>query len=465
MYTYTSQSTLFQTLTNNTSTANATFAQTFINQYTLELIHKFPALFSEQTFSLQTFPNQRYYILPLQVRKVNTIVINVGNVEGTTTTGAGFNWPVKECPTTEYWNTINMVNNITSDIPLRYFVETINGVQQLGIYPMPAAGYNPITIRAQSEVTSISQADITNTTIVAIPFAQTLTAIPALGATTATLTGTWALPTGTYQMLFSDGENILASMTNGSTAVALQAQIVGTPNYPLALTAAPIAGATTATLTTNFTLTSGQYQMTFSDGEVILATLTNGVTTVTFATAITGTPNSVVSINNSTGGNVVNITTAITMRTSAGGDIVTGSGTAFNAGQVGYVMQVAQPTGDGFWYTIGTFYDATHVALMTQYTGAAFTAGSVASIIGQAGIIPPAYQFIPVYRAVERYYKVIKKDTELAKAFGEDADKLFAAMENDYGNRDTDPTVQDDFGTPIINPNLAINLTQSTGLQ
>lgn len=385
VFTFTGQQTLFTTLTNNTSATNVTFANTFINQYTLELVHKFPALFSEQTFQLQTYPNQQFYTLPLQLRKVNTVVINVGNTGSgvpTTVTGAGFNWPVKECPTREYWNELNMTNNITSDIPLYYFVYN----EQIGIYPKPAAGYNPITIQGQAEVTSISQPDVTTTTIVAVPYTQTLTAGPAAGATSAILTGAWALPTNTYQMIFSDGETILVTLTNGSTAV-------------------------------------------------------------TWSEALAGA-----------------VTTAVSVRTSGGGDIVTGATTAFTAQQVGYSINIAQPLGDGFWYTIGTFYNATTVALTTSYGGAAIVGGTVACVIGQASIIPPSYQFIPVYRAVERYYKVVKKDAELAKTYGDDADKLFAQMEVDYGNKDTDPTINDDFGTPLINPNLAINTTQSTGL-
>lgn len=385
MYTFTGQSTLFQTLTNNQTTTNATFAQTFISQYTLELVHKFPALFSEQTFFLQTYPNQQFYTTPLQLRKPNTVVINVGNTGAgvpTTVTGAGFNWPVKECPTAEYWNVLNMTNNITSDIPLYYWY--YNG--QLGIYPKPAAGYNPITIRGQAEVTNITQPDVTGTTIVSVPYAQTLTATPAAGATSATLTGSWALPTNTYQMIFSDGENILVTLTNGSTAV------------------------------------------TWTEA------LANAVTT------------------------------AVTIRTSGGGDIVTGSGTSFTSQQVGYVIQIAQPSGDGFWYTIGTYYNATTIALTTSYGGVAITGGTVASVIGQASIIPPAYQLIPVYRSAELYYTIIKKDKEQKDKFKELGDDLFAQLKADQGNKDTDPTVQDDFGTPTINPNLEINFTQSTGL-
>lgn len=469
-FTFTGQGTLFTTMfTNNVSSANVDFGNTFINQYTLELVHKFPALFSEQTFTLQTFPNQRYYTLPRQIRKVNTVVINVGNVEGTTTTGAGFNWPVQEAPSQQFWNDINMVNNITSDIPLWYWVQIEDGETKLGIYPMPAEGYNPIKIRAQVEITNVAKADYTTGTIVSVPYAQTLTAAPLLAATSVTLTAPWALPTATYQLLFSDSEVILASMTNGSAIAALQHEIIGTPDYPLALTAAPATGATSATLTTVFTLASGTYQMTFSNGEVINAVLTNGLTTVTLATAITGSPNSVVSINNSSGGNVVNITTAITVRTAQGGDIVTGSGTSWNASMVGDMLRIpvtssnAVNGGDDFPYVVGKVYDSTHLALSTSYGGQAIAAGTSTYTMGQISIIPTSYQLYPVYRAAQRYYTVVLKDPDRRDQYKQDADELYAQLMADMGNKDTDPTVQDDFGTPMVNPNLAINTTQSTG--
>lgn len=459
-YTFTTQASLFEKITNNTSSENDDFANTFIAQYTSELIHKFPALFSEQSFLMQTFPNVRYYTLPLQIRKINTVVINVGNVEGTTTTGAGFNWPVKEAPSMEFWNNINMVNNITSDIPLWYFF--YNG--QLGIYPMPASGYNPITIRAQVEPTPTSQPDYTTGTIVAVPLAGTLTGSPLLGATSVTLSAPWALPSGTYQILLSDGEIILATFTNSSAIVALQHEIVGTPNYPIAFTSAPTG--LTGTLTANFALASGTYQITFSDGEIISATFTNGSAVVAFQTAITGTPSSVAYVNNSTGGNIVNISTAVTIRTAQGGDIITGSGTSWNASMVGYMIRIPYSSsvngGDNFPYIINQVFSATVLALSTPYAGTAMTGASSTYAIGQVSIIPTAYQLIPVYRSAELYYATVAKDKELREKYKDLADTLFAQLTADQGNKDTDPTVQDDFGTPMVNPNLAINLTQST---
>lgn len=55
----------------------------------------------------------------------------------------------------------------------------------------------------------------------------------------------------------------------------------------LALTGAPIAGATSATLTSNWVGTTGTYQMGFSDAEVKNVTLTNGAATVTWSGGLT----------------------------------------------------------------------------------------------------------------------------------------------------------------------------------
>ena len=379
MYTYTSARNLFGTFTNNSIAANLTLGDTFINQFTLELVHKFPSLFGEQTFILQTYPAQQFYTLPLQLRKITTVQINVGNTGGTTTTGAGFNWPVKECTTLQYWNQLNLTNNISSDIPQYYFY--YNG--QLGIYPKPAAGYNPITIKGQIEVTNSAQADYTTGTITSVPYVLTLTGSLAIGALSATLSGVFTLPTGTYQMIFSSGENKLVTLTNGSTAVTwLSALKVAT-------------------------------------------------------------------------------TSAVTIRTANGGDIVTGNATSWTTAMQGFVFQITQPTGDAFWYKIDTVYNTTTLSLLTYYNGTAITAGSATYIIGQTSIIPPASQLIPIYRAANIYYTIISKDESRAGAYKALADTLEATMKADFGNKSNDPTVQDDFGQNIINPNLTINTTSS----
>ena len=89
MLTYTKSLSTFTDLTNNTSTANQSFGATFINQYGLELIHKFPSIFTDKTFTgLQTFPSQQYYNISSRIRKISTLTISVGNTGGSTVTGA-----------------------------------------------------------------------------------------------------------------------------------------------------------------------------------------------------------------------------------------------------------------------------------------------------------------------------------------------------------------------------------------
>lgn len=382
MLTFTAQNTLYQTLTNNTSSANVVNGNTFIQQFTLELVHKYPFITGERTFTnLQTFPGQQFYNLSSRIRKLGTIVINVGNTGGTTTTGAGFNWPVLEAPSRQFWNNLNLTNNISSDIPQYFFFYN----NQLGIYPKPASGYNPVTLTGQVEIGPTSTADYTTGTITTIPYGLTSTAVLVVGVTSLTLTGAFTLPTGTYQLVTSGGNTVLALFTNGSTAVTWME---------------PLANAST---------------------------------------------------------------TSLIIRTALGGEIITGSGTSWTTAMTNFVFQVAEPTGDNFWYTVAQVFDSTHLALTAPYEGNAISAGSSTYIIGEASIIPQAYQFIPVYRSCALYYTVIVRDDERKKEYKDLADVLEAQMRDDYGDKNTDPTIQDDFGRALINPNLTINTTQSTG--
>jgi hypothetical protein len=108
------------------------------------------------------------------------------------------------------------------------------------------------------------------------------------------------------------------------------------------------------------------------------------------------------------------------------------------------------------------YYSVTQIALTQAYAGAAISAGSAACVIGPMSIIPAAYQLIPVYRATARYYKIIMKDAELAKQYEDDATILTAQLETDFGATNTDPTINDRWDIPIVNPNLAVNVTGST---
>jgi hypothetical protein len=138
-------------------------------------------------------------------------------------------------------------------------------------------------------------------------------------ATSGTLTANWTLPTSSYEVMFSDGETRIVYLTNGATTAtwplgltngvtasalvltgagidlsgALSAGVYyngftnvtcgGATLQSVTFTGAPAGGATSATLTANWTLPTGAYAVQFSDSEIRLVTLTNGATTATWA--------------------------------------------------------------------------------------------------------------------------------------------------------------------------------------
>jgi hypothetical protein len=130
-----------------------------------------------------------------------------------------------------------------------------------------------------------------------------------IGTTTATftvpptgtggnLTAVWAPASGTYATTFSDGETRAAVYTNGSIAVTWLSALTGAPTVTASVTFAVITrraftappSGSAGTLTAAFTPISGTYPLTFSTGQVVQATFTQGSTAVTFLTPVTGTP-------------------------------------------------------------------------------------------------------------------------------------------------------------------------------
>lgn len=112
----------------------------------------------------------------------------------------------------------------------------------------------------------------------------TLAADVPIGSTSLTLASAWPYQTTQAQLTFDDGEVVLANFTNGSTTATWLPALQGTLFY---LTGSLDAGATSATLESAWTGVSGAYLTSFSDGETKTVTFTNGDTAITFA-AISG---------------------------------------------------------------------------------------------------------------------------------------------------------------------------------
>lgn len=115
------------------------------------------------------------------------------------------------------------------------------------------------------------------------------------------------------------------------------------------------------------------------------------------------------SIDDYTTGTIVSIANA--------GTTVIGSGTTWTADMIGRYIQITETTaangGDGFWYQIGSFTNATTIGLLKPYEGTSIVAGSATYTIGQCSVIPEAYDVAVLYRSVALYWQ---KQGELTTA-------------------------------------------------
>lgn len=105
---------------------------------------------------------------------------------------------------------------------------------------------------------------------------------------------------------------------------------------------------------------------------------------------------------------------------SNGATALLGAGTTWTADMVGRYIQIPQTTaaggGDGFWYQIGSFTDATHIGLTKPYEGTSIATGTATYTIGQVPVVPEAYQIAIVYRAAALYWEN-KQDITKAKVY------------------------------------------------
>lgn len=117
---------------------------------------------------------------------------------------------------------------------------------------------------------------------------------------------------------------------------------------------------------------------------------------------------------------IADYTTGTIVSVSNGGTAVVGSGTAWTASMVGRYIQITDTNatngGDGFWYQIGGWTDATHITLLKPYEGTSISAGSATYTIGQCSVIPQAYDMGVVYRSAALYWDN-QKDLERGKSY------------------------------------------------
>jgi hypothetical protein len=202
MISFTAYQTRFGQLTKNSTAANLALGSNLVADSLRYLTGQF--YFNERSYTAVTVAGQQFYPLPPQVKRLIDLTVTIGSIV----------WVPKHAPNREYWDSLNVIPFL-QDYPSWYFVYNGN---QVGIWPTPATTGNLITMNYQIRLRDLSQADYTTGTVTT-PYTTTFTGSVSKGATSATLSGSWALPSGTYLINFSDNEYYIGTFTNGSTAV------------------------------------------------------------------------------------------------------------------------------------------------------------------------------------------------------------------------------------------------------
>ena len=107
----------------------------------------------------------------------------------------------------------------------------------------------------------------------------TLASAVPINSTSATLDSAWPYQTVQALITFSDGENVIAQFTNGSTSITWLPALPGTLYY---LDNGLSVGATSATLASAWTGTTASLLTSFSDGSTKTVTYTNGSTAISW---------------------------------------------------------------------------------------------------------------------------------------------------------------------------------------
>jgi len=111
---------------------------------------------------------------------------------------------------------------------------------------------------------------------------------------------------------------------------------------------------------------------------------------------------------------------------------ITGAGTTFTAAMVGRSLKVVDPNGDGMWYKIAAYVDATTLTLENTYAGA--TTASLSYIIGELPDIPEEFHESLIDYALYRYYQR-RRDWQAARALKSSFIEALASCQANYSSK------------------------------
>jgi len=118
---------------------------------------------------------------------------------------------------------------------------------------------------------------------------------------------------------------------------------------------------------------------------------------------------------------------------------VVGVATTFTALMVGRSVKVNDANGDGMWYKISAFTDATNITLENTYAGA--TAGTLSYVIGELPDIPEECHESLIDYACYRYY-MRRKDSQSAGGFKSLFDEALQECKSQYSSKTTSQYVR-----------------------
>jgi hypothetical protein len=307
----------------------------------------------------------------------------------------------------------------------------------------------------------------------------TTTASIAKGATSATLTSSWAYVTGYQLVNFSDGEQQNVLFTSGSTAIswavglntAVTSSIssLGFQNYNIPANISK---------TKNVTVNIGQlkYQPIFIES-------IQDWDTLNFLPYNSDIPNNVYIYNGtiriypipSTTGNIITINfkervvdmtyadysigTIATM--AVGTTAVTGTSTLWTAYPQNtniqflnlYLRADVSTGGDGMWYPITQFNSATSLTLGLPIVNASnIQSGTTTYTIAQLPLLQEDFHDMLIYGALKIYYSTIYPDTSRFKQFDELEKERLMLLEDYAGTKQVNVDLGD--GPSQVNPNL-----------
>lgn len=209
--------------------------------------------FLEATKTMQTVADQEGYQIPNGFRKLIDLYVEVPSSSERPTVYM----PEMVFDPTK-WKLIKAYRLGTSDTPYFTYVEN----QKYYIQPIPASNGNTITLRGRLQTRDLTIEDYTTGSVVSVPYTTTFTAIVADGATSATLSGAWGLPTGVYSVTFSNDEIRSVTLTNGATTATWDDALTSAATADITVNSETGGSIVTGTGTTWTLDMVGRYMMT-----------------------------------------------------------------------------------------------------------------------------------------------------------------------------------------------------------